>query len=278
MFGAIIGDIAGSRFEGRRRNYKAEDFELFHERCHPTDDTVMTLAIGLAIMAAQSYRGQPPIETYYAVLKAQAVRTTRELGRRYIHSGYGRGFKGWLLSDFPTPYNSYGNGAAMRISPVGFAATTEEEVVAMSRAVTEITHNHEEGLKGAESVAMAIFLARNGATKADIQKRIELNYYPLDFMIDDIRPTYSFDSSCQGSVPQAIKCFLEATSFEGAIRKAISIGGDSDTIGAITGSIAEAFYGVPKDLKETAYNRLDDFERSLYDKWSLFLEGHLEGQ
>ena len=175
------------------------------------------------------------------------------------------------FGDIPQPYNSFGNGAAMRISPVGFAAKTETEACRLSEAVTGVTHNHEEGIKGAEAVSVAIYMARRGFTKGEIREKIESNYYSLDFTIDGIRDTYQFNETCQNTVPQAIEAFLESTSFEDAIRNAISLGGDSDTLAAITGAIAEAYYGVPKELKEKALAYLNDELRSIFDDWSEFM-------
>lgn len=252
MIGAIIGDIVGSRFEWH--NIKTKEFELFHRRCRPTDDSVMTLAVAQAILDSE---GDP------ASLSQNAVRHMQALGRRYPDAGYGGRFRKWLRAENPQPYNSYGNGSAMRASPCGFAAKTLEEAVAMADAVTRVTHNHPEGMKGAEAVAAAIFLARSGKSMAVIRAHIEQNYYPLGFTLDEIRPSYTFDVSCQGSVPQALEAFFESESFEGAIRNAISIGGDSDTIAAITGGIAEAYYGVPEELRDMAISYLDDTQMEI---------------
>ena len=163
-------------------------------------------------------------------------------------------------AEHPQPYNSFGNGAAMRISPAGFAGRSEEEVMMLAQKVTAVTHNHPEGMKGAQAVALAIWLARSGADKTKIRARITRDYYPLDFTLDEIRPAYTFDVSCQGSVPQALEAFFESSDFEDAIRLAISIGGDSDTIGAMTGGIAQAYYGIPAALREQALSYLDDFQ------------------
>lgn len=196
----------------------------------------------------------------------------QELGRKYPDSGFGGMFFKWIFSEEPQPYNSFGNGSAMRISPVGFFAKTEEEVCLLSNIITGVTHNHPEGLKGAEAVAMAIFMAKSGASKEEIKAKINRDYYNLDFTIDAIRDSYTFDVTCQGSVPQAIQAFLESTSFEDAIRTAISLGGDTDTIGAMTGSIAEAFYGVPDEIKEQALSYLNEEFLSIYQDWYAFLE------
>lgn len=246
MMGAIIGDIVGSRFEWH--NYRHKDFTLFHPKCRPTDDSIMTLAVAEAILAARPD---------YEDLPAKAVAAMQELGRAYPRAGYGRGFRAWLQSDHPEPYNSFGNGSAMRVSPTGFAARTEEEAQKLALAVTAVTHNHPEGIKGAEAVAVLIYHARQGMAMEDLHELAQNRYYPLDFTLDEIRPTYEFSSACQGSVPQALVAFFSSTGFEDAIRNAISIGGDSDTIAAIAGSIAEAHYGIPADLREAAMQRLD---------------------
>jgi ADP-ribosylglycohydrolase len=191
----------------------------------------------------------------------------QKIGRKYPNCGFGGMFRKWVFSNAPEPYKSYGNGAAMRVSPCGFIAHTEEEAILLSRKVTEVTHNHSEGLKGAEAVSIAIFMARNGAAKNEIEKRMEKNYYPLNFTLDGIRDDYQFNETCQETVPQAIVAFLESVSFEDAIRGAVSIGGDSDTLAAITGSIAEAFYGVPFDLKSKALTYLDRELLSIYEEW-----------
>ncbi len=246
MLGAIIGDIVGSRFEWD--NNKSKDFVLFSHRCRFTDDTVMSIAIAKAILDRDDSGGD--------LCKAAVVRM-RELGRRYPDCGYGGMFSRWLSSFTPEPYNSFGNGAAMRVSACGFAATTIGEAIETARAVTSVTHNHPEGIKGAEAVAVAIFLASTGKSIFEIRDYIHENYYPLDFTLDSIRDNYSFDVTCQGSVPQAIMAFLESHDFEDAIRNAVSIGGDSDTIAAIAGSIAEAFYGIPPEIRKQALTFLD---------------------
>ena len=243
MIGAIVGDIAGSRFEWR--NHKSKEFTLLKgNACCFTDDTVMTLAAADAIM-----KWRAGSNASYEALSAQAVNSMQEFGRHYPHVGYGGNFFRWLNYDDPQPYNSWGNGSAMRVSACGWAGQTLDEVKAISRAVTEVTHNHPEGIKGAEATAVATFLARTGKSMEEIRAVIVRDYYPLDFTLDEIRQTYEFDVSCQGSVPQALEAFFESTSFEDAIRNAISIGGDSDTIGAICGVVAGACYGVPSDIR-----------------------------
>lgn len=239
MWGAIIGDIVGSRFEFN--NYKGKNFEFFTPYNRITDDSVMTIAIAKAFLESKNKEE----------VSANAVKWMRSLGQKYLDAGYGGRFLRWLITKNPQPYNSWGNGSAMRVSAVGYIATTAVEVIELSRRVTEVTHNHPEGLKGAEATAMAIFMARNGFTKEEIASAMS-EYYDLDFKLDDIRADYDFEISCQGTLPPAIVAFLEAGSFEEAIRNAISIGGDSDTLAAITGAIAEVYFGIPEELKTKA--------------------------
>ncbi|MBR4171582.1 MAG: ADP-ribosylglycohydrolase family protein [Kiritimatiellae bacterium] len=257
MIGAIVGDIAGSRFEWNNRKSKEFTFLKGKEEslnpCHFTDDTVMTLAVADAIT-----KWREGEDRSYASLSVETVKSMQEFGRLYPRAGYGGSFRRWLRDENPLPYNSWGNGAAMRVSACGWAGQTLDEVKAMSRAVTEVTHNHPEGIKGAEATAVATFLARTGKSKDEIRAIIMRDYYLLDFTLDEIRPTYEFDVSCQGSVPQALEAFFESTSFEDAIRNAISIGGDSDTIGAITGAVAGAFYSIPDDIRAKAETFLDN--------------------
>lgn len=275
MIGTIIGDIVGSRFEFN--NHRSKDFELFTEDCMVTDDTIMTIAVAKAIMETDklidSSSGRDRLDNnYYSLLAKMAIKYMQEIGRRYPYCGYGGMFSRWIFSNNPQPYNSFGNGAAMRISPVGFYAKSEEEVFKLSEAITGVTHNHREGLKGAEATAIAVYMARTGKSKGDIRNRIISNYYPLDFTIDDIRDIYQFNETCQETVPQAIEAFLESDSFEDAIKTAISVGGDSDTLAAITGGIAEAYYGVPSEIKEKALSYLDDYLLSIYNNWLNFLK------
>lgn len=241
MLGAIIGDIVGSRFEWN--NIKSKEFDLFHPLCRVTDDSVMSLAIAKAIL--QSDGKTENLDMY-------AVACMQELGHRYSRAGYGGSFRKWLQEDDPQPYGSYGNGAAMRVSACGFAANSLEEAIALSKTVTAVTHNHPEGIKGAEAVAVAVYLAKTGSSMDEVRQYINTHYYIVDFKLDNIRESYAFDVTCQGSVPQAFAAFYESTDFEDAIRNAVSIGGDSDTIAAITGSIAEAYYGIPTQLREQA--------------------------
>lgn len=272
MLGAIIGDIVGSRFEFN--NHRSKEFDLFTKDCFATDDSIMTLAVAKAIMEAMKEKelsNSLDSKEFRVLLSDLTAKYMQEIGQQYPDCGFGGRFNRWVFSDTPKPYNSYGNGAAMRVSPAGFISNSEEEAIALAEIVTAVTHNHPEGIKGAVATAVAIYLARKGATKAEIKERIERDYYSLDFKIDDIRPTYRFNETCQETVPQAIQCFLESTSFEDAIRTAISLGGDSDTIGAITGAIAEAYYGVAKDMEEQALAYLDEDLRAIYDEWGEFI-------
>jgi ADP-ribosylglycohydrolase len=239
MIGAIAGDIIGSVYE--HSPIKTKDFPLFHPRCFFTDDTVMTIAVASAILTGRSYE-----------------LTVRDFGRHYPGAGYGGSFIGWLHSNHPQPYNSWGNGSAMRVSPVGFAFDTEKEVLKEATRTAEFTHNHPEGIKGAQATALAIFLARADRKKEVIKREISQRFgYDLQRTVDDIRPTYSFDVSCQGTVPEAIIAFLDSSSYEDAVRNAISLGGDSDTLACITGGIAEAFYGaVPATIRSKVYECL----------------------
>jgi ADP-ribosylglycohydrolase len=231
MIGAIAGDIIGSVYEFNQ--IKTTEFELFVPESEFTDDTILTVAIADSLMTGRPY------ET-----------TLREYSSRYPFAGYGGMFREWILSDEPQPYNSFGNGSAMRVSPVGFAFNEMEKVRAEAKKSAEVTHNHPEGIKGAESTAAAIFLARQGENKETIRSYIETEFgYNLHQTVDEIRPTYRFDETCQGTVPQAIIAFLDSTGFEDSIRLAVSLGGDSDTLACITGGIAQAYYKqVPPDI------------------------------
>ena len=247
MIGALIGDIVGSRFEWR--NTKSRDFYFFEKHCFFTDDSVMSLAVCDALLESN----KDP-ET----LEQCTIASMQRIGRQYPRCGYGELFFDWIMSENPKPYNSWGNGSAMRVSGCGFAGDSLEEVIQLSRIVSSVSHNHPEGIKGAEATAVALFLARQKTPLHEIKKYIEDTYYVLDFTIDSLRPTYRFDVSCQGSVPQALEAFFESSDFESAIRNAISLGGDSDTLGAICGGVAEAYYGVPRELREQACRFLDD--------------------
>ena len=256
MLGAIIGDIAGSRFEWH--NIKTKEFNLLTYRCRPTDDSIMTLAVAKALLESD--------ETF-SDLADKAVHWMQTLGRQYPNAGYGGRFSRWLVSSHPQPYNSYGNGAAMRVSPCAYAAGSLEEAKLLSYKVTAVTHDHPEGLKGAEATTAAIYMALHGSSLAQIRDYINENYYHIDYTLNDIRPAYTFDVSCQGSVPQALEAFFESTGYEDTIRNAISIGGDSDTIAAIAGGVAEAYYGIPSALREKALIYLDETQRGIVEEF-----------
>ena len=247
MIGAIIGDIVGSRFEFDENNIKTKEFDFFHEECDWTDDSLLTVAVAAALMKWRDEGGD---------LRKIATKSMRDFARANP-CGYGSRFRDWLECDDPQPYNSWGNGSAMRVSACGWVGTSLDEVKSLSLQVTDITHNHPEGIKGAEATAVSIWLARQGWKIPEIRAHVVENYYPMDFTLDEIRPTYHMDESCQGSLPQALEAFFESTSFEDAIRNAVSIGGDSDTIAAITGAVAGAFYGVPEGIRSKAETFLD---------------------
>ena len=209
---------------------------------------IMTLAIAKAV-----FESAPD----HHILAEKAVQYMREVGQPYPDCGYGGRFLDWVYSDHPKPYHSFGNGAAMRVSPVAYAAKSIEEVVEMSRAVTAVTHNHPEGIKGAEATAVCTWLALQGTGKDRILEVVNSLYYHIDFTLDEIRPTYRFNETCQDTVPQALEAFFESTDFEDAIRNAISVGGDSDTLAAITGAVAGAYYGVPDEIDRYARFYLD---------------------
>lgn len=246
MLGAIIGDIVGSRFEWN--NNRSKDFNFLTYECFPTDDSIMSLAIAQAIIISK---------TDYSDLSKNTVKCMQSVGRNYPNCGYGCSFYRWMFSDNPQPYNSFGNGAAMRVSAAGFAAENLEEVKKISKLVTEVTHNHPEGIKGAEATAVSIYMAKTGSNRLEIRDYIDKNYYPMNFTLNEIRETYEFNETCQDTVPQALQAFFESTGFEDAIRNAISIGGDSDTLAAICGGIAEAYYGIPTDIRKYALTFLD---------------------
>lgn len=240
MIGAIAGDVVGSVHEGV--GTKTKDFPLFDEYCRFTDDTVLTLAVASALLSGTDY-----------------VDSFHEFFHAYPHSGYGGNFIGWALRRSREPYNSWGNGSAMRVSPIGFAFDSLEEVMTHARKTAEVTHSHPEGIRGAQATAVAILLSRMGYEKTGIRKHLESGFgYNLSERLDDIRTDYEFDVSCQGSVPQSIIAFLESTDYEDAVRNAISLGGDTDTMACIAGGIAEAYYGsVPNHIVEQTLDRLD---------------------
>jgi ADP-ribosylglycohydrolase len=240
MLGAIAGEIIGSYYE--RHKIKIKEFELFHPKSRFTDDTTLSMAIAKSILDDEPY-----------------LDNVVDFGLRYFDVGYGSSFKKWLKGDEHLPYNSWGNGSAMRVSPIAWAFETEEKVLEEAKKSAEITHNHPEGIKGAEATVLAIFMARKGASKEMIRKQISTQFeYDLSKTVDEIRPEYKFEVSCAKSVPESIICFLDADSFEDCIRNCISLGGDADTMGAIAGGIAEAYYGIPKEIEERVYGYLPD--------------------
>lgn len=239
LAGAVAGDVIGSVYEHYRT--KRMDFQLFPAGSRFTDDTVMTVA-----------------NADWLLNGGDLARIMQRYGNRYPNAGYGGMFRKWLREDPPQPYHSFGNGSAMRVSPVGWAFDTLEETLTAAKQSAEVTHNHPEGIKGAQAVAACIFLARQHKTKREIKAYVEQMFgYDLNRTCDEIRPSYRFDSRCQGSVPESILAFLESSDYENAVRLAVSLGGDADTMGAIAGSIAEAFYGgVPEQIKQEALKRL----------------------
>lgn len=263
MLGAIAGDIIGSVYEAAP--IKRTDFPLFTHYSHFTDDTVMTVAVAAAILSNEDY-----------------ATSLRAFGRCYPDAGYGGRFFSWLFDDTAGPYNSWGNGAAMRVSPVGFAFNSEEAVLREAQLSAEVSHNHPEGIKGAQATALAIFLARSGESKEVIRHRLSSRFgYDLERTLYSIRPSYQFDVSSQGSVPEAIIAFLESQDFEDAIRKAVSLGGDSDTQACIAGAIAQAFYryiperiiaSVRASLPETLLSVIDDFNTAYRIEFSRPME------
>jgi len=256
ILGAIAGDIIGSSYEFN--NVKSVDFELFTNDTFFTDDSVLTAATMFALLHA-SLSGRECMEIDCTsppggrrVHQGDYAGAYRSFGRRNPRRAYGGNFKKWLYTEHPKPYKSFGNGSAMRVSPIGWYCDTIDDVLAEAKKSAEVTHNHPEGIKGAQAVVAAVFLARTGKSKNEIKRFIADNFgYDLNRTIDEIRPAYQFDASCQGSVPEAIIAFLESADYENAVRLAVSIGGDSDTLAAITGGIAEAFYGeIPEDIAD----------------------------
>lgn len=250
MLGAFAGDIIGSLYE--RRGIKTTQFPLFQERSTFTDDTVLTAAVASAVLDEIDYG---------AALK--------DFGRRYPHRGYGGNFRKWLYRDPSPPYNSWGNGSAMRVSPIGFAFDSASKVLEEARRSAEVTHNHPEGIKGAQATALAVFLARRGSSKEEIREEISRGFeYDLSRTAAEIRPVYSFDVSCMGTVPEAIIAFLDSSDLEDALRLAVSLGGDADTLACITGSIAEAYYRkVPEEIEREVRTRLPDELIEILDRF-----------
>ena len=258
MLGALVGDIIGSPYEFY--NTKSMDFELFTKWTKFTDDSVMTLAVAKWLMEDGEHSPR------------HLIRCMQELGRRYPRAGYGGNFSCWLRQENPQPYNSWGNGAGMRVSPVGLYAKTLDEALELARITASVSHNHPEGIKGAQAIAASVYLCKEGQSKQKIKEYVEQTFgYNLSRTVDEIRPNYAFDVSCQGSVPEAIIAFLEGNSFEEVIRLAISIGGDSDTIGCMAGAIAACRYPIPDDIAEKCDVYLTEDLRDIMDSFCDFI-------
>ena len=256
LFGAIAGDIIGSVYEFTRQ--KEYDFPLFSDASSYTDDSILTIAVADAILNKGSY-----------------LENIQKYARAYPNpiGGYGGRFREWIHSSQPQPYNSFGNGSAMRVSAVGWAFGTVAEVLREAELSATVTHNHPEGIKGAQAAALCVFLAHKKEDKANIKREVVARFgYDLNQTLDEIRPAYRFDETCQGTVPQAIIAFFESQNFEDAIRAAVSLGGDADTLGAITGSIAEAYYGMPAEIVAEVRKRLDPELLRVVERFQFFTE------
>lgn len=261
MLGAIVGDIVGSIYEFAPT--KSVNFDFFTPWSKFTDDTVMTLAVAKWLMEDDAHTPS------YLIFCMQ------ELGAAYPGAGYGARFAGWLCEDDPQPYNSWGNGAGMRVSPVGLYVKTLDEALALAAVTASVSHNHPEGVKGAQAIAACMFLCRQGKTKAEIKEFIEKTFfYNLDRTIAEVRPCYEFDVSCQGSVPESIMAFLEGSSFEEVVRLAVSLGGDADTQGCMAGTIAACMYPIPEDIVTMCDSILTDDLREIQDKFIEFIDRH----
>ena len=264
MYGAILGDIIGSVYEWD--NIKTKDFPLLIPRSRFTDDSAMTVAVAEALLDA--------LGKDRAARRDAVIRSMQKWGRRYPNAGYGGRFYDWLHDRHPHPYNSWGNGSAMRVSSAGWLYDTLEETLQAAEDTAIVTHNHPEGIKGAQCVAAVIFLLRNGKTKEEIRTFVTDTFgYDLTRTCDEIRPGYKFDVSCQGTVPQAVTAFLEGTGFEDVIRTAVSLGGDCDTLTCIAGGMAEAMYGVPEELKEECRKRLKPDMVKVLDRFGEYKQG-----
>lgn len=260
MYGAILGDMIGAPYEFDRGN-KTKDFEMFNDRVSFTDDSVMTIAVADALMRISKDAEDDDVRT-------AVIQSMQKWGRMYPRAGYGQRFSFWLGKKNPQPYGSWGNGSAMRVSSVGWLYNSLEETRRYARLTAEVTHNHPEGIKGAEAVASAIFMARNGASKEEIKKYIIQEFdYDLSRTCDEIRPGYHHIESCQETVPEALTAFMEGADFEDVIRTAVSLGGDCDTLTCIATSIAEAFYGLPDNMKDECRKRLPKDMLSVLDRF-----------
>ena len=265
MIGAILGDMIGAPYEFDMGN-KTKDFPLFSRRSEFTDDSVMTIAVAEALMDTM---GKTDDE-----IRAALAASMQKWGSIYPYAGYGGMFSRWLRSSHPEPYGSFGNGSAMRVSSAGWLFDTLEETRHMAKLTAEVTHNHPEGIKGAEATACAIFLARNGRSKEEIREYIISEFgYDLSRTCDEIRPGYHHVETCQKTVPEAVTAFMEGTDFEDVIRTAVSLGGDCDTLTCIAGGMAEAFYGVPEEMTEEGRKRLPDDMLAVLDRFSGIRKG-----
>ena len=264
MLGAILGDIVGSPFEFDHNNYKHKDFPLLSEKSNFTDDTVMTVAVARGLMAGQGNAQKTFAEVQHEM---------RFWGCEYPHAGYGGMFRRWLHAENPKPYGSFGNGSAMRVAAAGWLFDALDKMLEMAKVTAEVTHNHPGGIKGAQATVAVIFLARTGHSKPEIRQYVEQTFgYDLSRTCDEIRPGYRHVETCQQTVPEAIVAFLESTGFEDALRNAVSLGGDSDTLACITGGIAEAFYGLPQELRAGTLKRLPEEMRAAYELFRQNLE------
>ena len=268
MYGAILGDIIGSPFEFDRGS-KSKEFPLFSANSRFTDDSVMTIAVSNAFLDAQ-----PNADIEW--IRQRLISSMKKYGKLFPRAGYGGMFRRWLKCDDPQPYGSFGNGSAMRVSSVAWLYNDLDTVRSMAKLSAEVSHNHPEGIKGAEATASAIYLARTGSTKAEIKSYIEENFgYNLNRTCDEIRPNYHHVETCQETVPEAITAFLEGESFEDVIRTAVSLGGDCDTLTCIAGSIAEGFFGIPETLKQECRNRLPDELRKVLDQFDCWIAANI---
>ncbi len=270
MLGAIVGDVVGSPFEfdWHREEAHSKKFELVSRRSYATDDSIMTLATAHAVMSSiPKFGGSVSEETF----RKQVITSMQSFGRMYPNAGYGSRFRWWLEEENPQPYNSWGNGSAMRVSPVAWAFDTLEDTEKFAEISAAVSHNHPEGIKGAQATAGAIFLARTGKSKDEIRDYVTSRYgYDLSRTLDEIRPNYHHVESCQDTVPEAVTAFLEGKDFEDVARCAVSLSGDADTLTAIACSIAEGFYGIPENICEMVESKLDDFMTDLLLKWELW--------
>jgi len=266
MLGAMIGDVIGSIYEFQ--GIKVKNFVLLTKRSSYTDDSIMTVAVGNALLETKKDLTN---------LRSVTIKWMKFLAKIYPFAGYGSQFKRWVFEDDPKPYDSFGNGAGMRVSACGIVASTLKEAKALSRAVTDISHNHPEGIKAAETIAVAVYLLRQGKDKAYLKTYIQKHYYPLNFTLAEIRPTYRFNERAQDSTPQAIVAFLESTSFEDAIRNAVSLGGDADTLAAMTGALAAEYYGIPIAILEPVYRKLDGLLKGYVDQFNKKYPFKVEG-